>query len=78
MKRLGIEGIRRSKVIKITVADSEPFAIEDNKHKFGAAVSHEVWVLVFSYVSTWQGFAYVTFIFDLLQGALWARRYLTI
>lgn len=66
MKHLGIEGIRRGKVIKTTLAANEPLAVEDKvKRQFRAAAPNEVWVADFTYVSTWQGFAYVAFVIDL-------------
>ena len=66
MKQLGIEGIRRGKRIKTTLADNEPFVVEDKvKRQFNASAPNQVWVADFTYVSTWQGFAYVAFVIDI-------------
>lgn len=66
MKRLGIEGVRRGKVIKTTVPGNEALVVEDKvKRQFRALAPNQVWVADFTYVSTWQGFAYVAFVIDL-------------
>ena len=66
MKRLGFEGIRRGKRIKTTLAANEPLFTGDKvKRQFKASRPNEVWVADFTYVSTWQGFAYVAFVIDL-------------
>jgi len=70
MKCLGLEGIRRGKRVKTTLAANAILAIGDKvKREFSASKPNAVWVADFTYVSTWQGFAYVAFIVD-----LYARR----
>lgn len=66
MKQLGLEGIRRGKKVKTTFANHESLAVQDKvKRQFNASAPNQVWVADFTYVSTWQGFAYVAFVMDL-------------
>ena len=43
-------------------------------HKFVAERPEQLWVADFTYVSTWQGFAYVAFIIDVFAGVIAGRR----
>ena len=66
MKHLGLEGIRKGKRVKTTLAASTTLAIGDKvKREFRASKPNAVWVADFTYISTWQGFAYVAFVIDL-------------
>ena len=66
MSRLCLEGVSRGKHVRTTFAASTPLAIGDKvKRAFSASKPNAVWVADFTYVSTWQGFAYVAFVIDL-------------
>jgi len=70
MKHLSITGIRRGKRVKTTIAGVEPVTFTDKvQREFNTAAPNLVWVADFTYVSTWQGFAYVAFVID-----VYARR----
>jgi putative transposase len=65
MKQIGICGAVRGKIIKTTVPDtSVPCPRDKVNRQFRAAAPNVLWVSDFTYVSTWQGFAYVAFIID--------------
>lgn len=65
MKQIGIRGAVRGKVIKTTVPDtSVPCPRDKVNRQFRALAPNVLWVSDFTYVSTWQGFAYVAFIID--------------
>jgi putative transposase len=56
MKRLGLQGIRRGKVILTTVPDKAlPYPLDRVNRKFKADRPNKLWVSDFTYVSTWQG-----------------------
>jgi putative transposase len=65
MKHLGIEGVRRGKVIKTTVPDKAlPCPLDRVNRQFKADRPNQLWVSDFTYVSTWQGWLYVAFVID--------------
>ena len=65
MKRLGLEGVRRGKVIKTTVPDKAlPCPLDRVNRQFKADRPNQLWVSDFTYVSTWQGWLYVAFVID--------------
>ena len=65
MRRLGLQGVRRGKRVRTTIADSAPACPLDrvNRH-FHADRPNQLWVSDFTYVSTWQGWLYVAFVID--------------
>lgn len=65
MRRLGLQGARRGKGVRTTVPDAKAACPLDcvNRH-FKAERPNQLWVADFTYVSTWQGFAYVAFVVD--------------
>lgn len=71
MKLMGIQGIVRGKGIKTTRRDKQSISIGDlvNRH-FHANYPNQLWVADFTYVSTWQGFAYTAFIIDVFAGVI--------
>ena len=70
MKRLGLQGVRRGKVVRTTVPDaSAPCPLDRVNRQFKAERPHQLWVSDFTYVSTWQGWLYVAFVID-----VYARR----
>lgn len=65
MKQLGLEGVRRGKVIKTTVPDKAlPCPLDRVNRRFKADRPNQLWVSDFTYVSTWQGWLYVAFVID--------------
>jgi transposase InsO family protein len=65
MKRLGLEGVRRGKVVRTTVPDKNAPCPLDRVHRqFRADRPNQLWVSDFTYVSTWQGWLYVAFVID--------------
>jgi len=65
MKRLGLEGARRGKIIKTTRPDkSVPCPLDRVNRQFRAERPNQLWVADFTYVSTWQGWLYVAFVID--------------
>lgn len=59
MKRLGLEGVRRGKVIKTTMPDhAVPCPLDRVHRQFKADRPNQLWVSDFTYVSTWQGWLY--------------------
>ena len=70
MKRLGLQGTRRGKVVRTTVPDKAlPCPLDRVNRQFKADRPNQLWVSDFTYVSTWQGWQYVAFVID-----VYARR----
>lgn len=70
MKRLGLQGVRRGKVVCTTISDMKaPCSLDRVNRKFKAERPNQLWVSDFTYVSTWQGWLYVAFVID-----VYARR----
>ncbi len=65
MKQLGLEGVRRGKVVRTTVPDhTAPCPLDRVNRQFKADRPHQLWVSDFTDVSTWQGWLYVAFVID--------------
>jgi len=65
MRRLNLEGARRGKNVKTTVADPALTCPLDRVNRqFKADRPNQLWVSDFTYVSTWQGWVYVAFVVD--------------
>ncbi len=65
MRRMNLRGVIRGKKIRTTIRDkAQDCPLDFVKRQFGARKPNELWVSDFTYVSTWQGFAYVAFITD--------------
>ena len=65
MKRLGLQGARRGKVVKTTIFDKAvPCPLDLVNRQFKADRPNQLWVSDFTYVSTWQGWLYVAFVID--------------
>ena len=70
MKRMGLHGVRRGKVVRTTVPDKAvPCPLDRVHRQFKADRPNQLWVSDFTYVSTWQGWQYVAFVID-----VYARR----
>jgi transposase InsO family protein len=65
MKQLGLEGVRRGKIVKTTVPNKAlPCPLDRVNRQFKAERPNQLWVSDFTYVSTWQGWLYVAFVID--------------
>ena len=65
MRRIGLRGVVRGKVVRTTVADAKaPCPLDRVNREFRAERPNQLWVSDFTYVSTWQGFVYVAFVID--------------
>jgi len=65
MRRLGLQGVRRGKVVRTTVSDTSASCPLDRVNRqFKAQRPNQLWVSDFTYVSTWQGWLYVAFVID--------------
>jgi putative transposase len=65
MAGMGLRGIARGKAVKTTISDSSaPCPRDKVNRQFRAPAPNMLWVSDFTYVSTWQGFAYVAFVID--------------
>ena len=70
MRRLGMRGVMRGKVVRTTVSDRKtPCPLDRGNRQFKADRPNQLWVSDFTYVSTWQGWLYVAFVID-----VYARR----
>lgn len=70
MKRMGLQGVMRGKVVRTTVPDPKaPCPLDRVNRHFKADRPDQLWVSDFTYVSTWQGWLYVAFVID-----VYARR----
>jgi putative transposase len=65
MKRQGLRGVVRGKVVRTTISDSKaPCPLDRVNRQFKADRPNQLWVSDFTYVSTWQGWLYVAFVID--------------
>lgn len=65
MRRLGLSGVVRGKVVRTTIPDAKaPCPLDRVNREFRADRPNQLWVSDFTYVSTWQGFVYVAFVID--------------
>ena len=65
MRRQGLRGVVRGKVVRTTVSDGKtPCPLDRVNRQFRAERPNQLWVSDFTYVSTWQGWLYVAFVID--------------
>ena len=65
MRRMGLRGAVRGKETRTTIADkAAPCPADKVNRQFRASHPNALWVSDFTYVATWQGFAYVAFVID--------------
>ena len=65
MRRQGLRGVMRGKVVRTTVSDGKAACPLDRVNRqFKAERPNQLWVSDFTYVSTWQGWLYVAFVID--------------
>jgi transposase InsO family protein len=65
MRRLGLRGVIRGKVVRTTISDAKaPYPLDRVNRLFKAERPDQLWVSDFTYVPTWQGWVYVAFVTD--------------
>jgi putative transposase len=65
MRRLGLRGVLRGKVVRTTFSDRTlPCPLDRVNRDFQAERPNQLWVADYTYVSTWQGWLYVAFVVD--------------
>jgi putative transposase len=65
MRSLGLQGVRRGKWFRTTIADSGASRPADLvQRQFKATRPNQLWVADFTYVATWAGCVYVAFVID--------------
>jgi putative transposase len=70
MRKLGIAGVVRGRSVRTTHPDpARPCPLDRVNRQFKADRPNQLWVSDYTFVSTWQGFAYVAFVID-----VYARR----
>jgi len=68
MRRLGLRGVIRGKVVRTTIRDPKaPCPLDLVNRQFKADRPNQLWVSDFTYVSTWQGWLYVAFVVDVFS-----------
>ena len=74
MSNLGLQGVVRGRARRTTIPDPAlPCPLDRVNRQFRASAPDRLWVSDFTYVSTWQGFAYVAFVIDTFAAALNGR-----
>lgn len=75
MRRAGLRGVMRGKVVKTTVPNAAVRCSLDRVHRqFKAQRPNQLWVSDFTYVSIWQGLVYVAFVIDVFARRIVAWR----
>ena len=65
MRELGLQGAVRGKTRRTTVADDTTLRPADLvKRDFSAVRPNQLWVADLTYVATWSGFVYASFVID--------------
>ena len=68
MRQQGLQGVRRGKAQRTTMADPKVSCPLDRVNRqFRADRPNQLWVSDFTYVSTWQGWVYVAFVIDVFS-----------
>jgi len=71
MRRLGLRGVIRGKVVRTTIPDARTACPLDRVNRqFKADRPNQLWVSDFTYVSTWQGWLYVAFVIDVFARSI--------
>lgn len=71
MKAMGLKGVIRGKGVRTTMSDDKAHRPLDLvQRQFKADRANARWVADFTYVSTWQGFAYVAFVVEVFARRL--------
>jgi putative transposase len=71
MRRLGLYGVTRGRRHRTTIRAKDGMRAGDQLNRdFSADAPNLAWVADFTYVSTWTGWAYVAFVFDVYSRAI--------
>lgn len=70
MKVPQTRGVTRGKSVRTTRSSKADTPLDRVNRQFVAECPDLLWVADFTYVSTWQGFAYVAFIIDVFAGVI--------
>jgi transposase InsO family protein len=78
MRQMGLQGAVRGKKMRTTVPDSaDACPLDLVNREFQADRPNQLWVADFTYVSTWKGFVYVSFVIDVFARMIVGWRVLT-
>ena len=65
MREMSLAGVIRGKPVRTTISDkAAPCPLDHVNRQFRAPAPNRLWVSDFTYVATWAGFVYVTFVID--------------
>lgn len=65
MRQAGLTGVVRGRTVRTTVPGAKPVPAPDLvQRKFSATRPDELWVCDFTYVRTWEGWAYLALVLD--------------
>ncbi len=65
MRDMGLQGVIRGKSVKTAISDkAAPCPLDHVNRQFKAPRPNVLWLSDFTYVATWTGFVYVTFVID--------------
>jgi putative transposase len=65
MRQLGLAGAVRGRTVRTTISNpAAPCPLDRVNRQFRVPSPNALWVSDFTYVATWQGFAYVAFVID--------------
>ena len=68
MRSLGLQGVRRGKWCRTTIADTDAKRPADLvQRQFKATRPNQLWVADFTFVATWAGFVYTAFVIDVFS-----------
>lgn len=69
MARMGLRGATRGRSFKTTTSSDRSLARPADlvDRQFGAAAPNRLWVADITYVATWSGFVYVSFVIDIFS-----------
>jgi putative transposase len=71
MRELGLQGVRRGRLKRTTVPDDQAARPADLVNRdFSATRPNQLWVADLTYVATWSGFVYTSFIIDAYSRAI--------
>ena len=71
MRELGLQGVRRGKFKRTTISDeTAPRPADLVNRDFSATRPNQLWVADITYVATWSGFVYTSFIIDAYSRAI--------
>ena len=69
MRKLGLQGARRGRAFKVTTKADESLQRPQDlvQREFNADSPNQLWVADLTYVSSWRGFVYVSFVIDVFS-----------